>query len=241
MINVSCEAPLAAMYSIKPYLDYEYILAHLVKRSQPYSEYMKASNKPKYLDNSAFELGSPMTGEQYSSIINEYRPNYYYIPDYFDNTAYTITNYSSWMKTNRNGICVLQGKTMAQVEATFLEATRVSNFIAIPYAIKAEYNGDILDRYEVIKYLLDMYGDRFKNLNVHLLGIKNMEELKNIASLITIESVDTSYPVFCGLYGINHKIITKIDWIFDINLSSTEINNIVESVKRFVNEVKELQ
>ena len=229
-------------------VDYQYCLAHRFLSNDAYREYFyryKHQGGEVYLDNSLYELGSAFSGSEYLEIIKGLGPDYYFLPDVFNQTVDNIesqlsffTNVSSDISSEvSKPIAICHGMTPKDIISSF----RILNsalpdyaMIAIPFGSHAWLNEE-----DDPKYLrkskcdddnarmaanrgifLNRYYKTLRKRNIHLLGCKGLREIPFINCLEPtdfIRSIDTSLPVASALEGNEIKMDYKPKFLIDKN------------------------
>ena len=223
MIKVSHECPLCLMEKSRSFNDYDYALVHLFKDNPKYKQFFVDSLKmgrQVLLDNSVFELDEPFNPDKFVDAINDLAPTWYVVPDFLDNKDCTISSMENWIsdylpkiKVDSKIIGSIQGKNLSDIVDCYKymsEKPEVSK-IAITFNSQAYDDGskDVLNmwcsgRIKLIGYLVD---NGIWNMNKphHLLGASLISEFSQpIYHKISIETLDTSNPVMCGVHGIRY-------------------------------------
>jgi len=100
-MKVSHEAPIPFMSQMRPYLDYDYCLPHLLDSSNEYFNYFQESKKLKryiIMDNSLHELGKPYDSERLWYWMNALKPDEFIVPDYWQDKTATLVAAKSWIQ-----------------------------------------------------------------------------------------------------------------------------------------------
>lgn len=186
------------------------------------------------LDNSVFELEEPFDPEEFVKSINELNPTWYVVPDYLDDKEKTIASMEAWIKeylpkikTKSKLIGSIQGCTYEEFRDCYKYMSENPNVdkIAITFnsLALADLCPDLINKSEASTKVTE------KNLNVwlngrqrfikklvdegiwnndkphHLLGCGYMREFAYpLYHEISIETLDTSNPVICGLNEISY-------------------------------------
>ena len=249
MIKISHEFP--KNYYLEGFtedlVDYQYCLAHRFLSDAAYRNYFykyKDLGGEVYLDNSLYELGEAFDRSMYMKIIRTLKPDYYFLPDVFNQTTSNIESQLSFFK-NANPISYLESKPVAvchgMTPKDIISSFRILNsalpdyaMIAIPFGSHAWLNEE-----DDPKYLrkskcendsarmaanrgifLNRYYKTLKKRNIHLLGCKGLREIPFINCLESadfIRSIDTSLPVASALEDNEIKMDYKPKFLIDKN------------------------
>lgn len=191
-----------------------------------------AKGRKVLLDNSVFELETPFDPEEFVKSINELNPTWYVVPDFLDDKDKTIASMEDWIKnylpkvkTDSKIIGSIQGKNVKEFAECYQymsENEHVAKiaitFNSIAYADMcpdiiedAEVNTKVTPRNLQLwlegrpRFIAKLVADRIWNNNKphHLLGCGYMREFANpLYHRISIETLDTSNPVICGMNAI---------------------------------------
>ena len=249
MIKISHEFP--KNYYLEGFtedlVDYQYCLAHRFLSDAAYRNYFykyKDLGGEVYLDNSLYELGEAFDRSMYMKIICTLKPDYYFLPDVFNQTTSNIESQLSFFKNvdpisyiDSKPVAVCHGMTPKDIISSF----RILNsalpdyaMIAIPFGSHAWLNEE-----DDPKYLrkskceddnarmaanrgifLNRYYKTLKKRNIHLLGCKGLREIPFINCLESadfIRSIDTSLPVTSALEDNEIKMDYKPKFLIDKN------------------------
>ena len=249
MIKISHEFP--KNYYLEGFtedlVDYQYCLAHRFLSDATYRNYFykyKDLGGEVYLDNSLYELGEAFDRSMYMKIICTLKPDYYFLPDVFNQTTSNIESQLSFFKNvdpvsyiDSKPVAVCHGMTPKDIISSF----RILNsalpdyaMIAIPFGSHAWLNEE-----DDPKYLrkskceddnarmaanrgifLNRYYKTLRKRNIHLLGCKGLREIPFINCLEStdfIRSIDTSLPVASALEGNEIKMDYKPKFLIDKN------------------------
>ena len=249
MIKISHEFP--KNYYLEGFtedlVDYQYCLAHRFLSDAAYRNYFykyKDLGGEVYLDNSLYELGEAFDRSMYMKIICTLKPDYYFLPDVFNQTTSNIESQLSFFKNvdpvsyiDSKPVAVCHGMTPKDIISSF----RILNsalpdyaMIAIPFGSHAWLNEE-----DDPKYLrkskcendsarmaanrgifLNRYYKTLKKRNIHLLGCKGLREIPFINCLESadfIRSIDTSLPVASALEDNEIKMDYKPKFLIDKN------------------------
>ena len=250
MIKISHEFP--KNYYLEGFtedlVDYQYCLAHRFQSSPGYRYYFykyKYQGGEVYLDNSLYELGSAFSGSEYLEIIKGLGPDYYFLPDVFNQTVDNIESQLSFFANVTSSISSEASKPIAichgMTPKDIISSFRILNsalpdyaMIAIPFGSHAWLNEE-----DDPKYLrkskceddnarmaanrgifLNRYYKTLRKRNIHLLGCKGLREIPFINCLEStdfIRSIDTSLPVASALEGNEIKMDYKPKFLIDKN------------------------
>ena len=249
MIKISHEFP--KNYYLEGFtedlVDYQYCLAHRFLSDAAYRNYFykyKDLGGEVYLDNSLYELGEAFDRSMYMKIICTLKPDYYFLPDVFNQTTSNIESQLSFFKNvgpvsyiDSKPVAVCHGMTPKDIISSF----RILNsalpdyaMIAIPFGSHAWLNEE-----DDPKYLrkskcendsarmaanrgifLNRYYKTLRKRNIHLLGCKGLREIPFINCLESadfIRSIDTSLPVASALEDNEIKMDYKPKFLIDKN------------------------
>ena len=229
-------------------VDYQYCLAHRFQSNPDYRYYFykyKYQGGEVYLDNSLYELGSAFSGSEYLEIIKGLGPDYYFLPDVFNQTVDNIESQLSFFANVSSDISSEVSKPIAichgMTPKDIISSFRILNsalpdyaMIAIPFGSHAWLNEE-----DDPKYLrkskceddnarmaanrgifLNRYYKTLRKRNIHLLGCKGLREIPFINCLEStdfIRSIDTSLPVASALEGNEIKMDYKPKFLIDKN------------------------
>lgn len=201
MIRIAHEAPLEIFEEVRKRTDYDYALVHLLEENEQYREAFLESKKfgrEIYLDNSAFEKGSPAI-DLMLKWIPILQPDYYFLPDYWDKEE-NITAIKSFIKLAKEKnlpgkkIGVVKGNNLEDFLACYkyLAESEDIDMIAITHAAPKEFG-----RYDRVELLEILEREGYLNYQKphHLLGCILPQELYKCKYLPYVYSCDTSAPV----------------------------------------------
>ncbi len=248
MTLISHEIP-KSLYHIDGLInDYPYILGHLMMVHGHYEKFYRKKIKESpfsIFDNGAFELGGQSIDlSKLYTLITEYRPSHFILPDKIHDQKETLKLASEWIEkysTNSASIGAIQGENISELEQCFdWYVDHGITYIAIPFdPIPSSAYG--VSRYFVFCHLLEKIVNQ--RIKIHFLGCENPSEFQlyssKMKSLIT--SVDTSSPIITGWKGIRYgeygysqpKPKEKLADNLDIELSFDQIQDIIFNVKKF--------
>lgn len=205
--------------------DYDYDLVHLNTEQPEYLQYFKnslKSGRQVLLDNSVFELEEPFNPEKFVEKINELKPTWYVVPDFLDDCEGTIQSMKQWIRKylpqiekGPKIIGSIQGKNLAELTKCYQYMSEHPDVtkIAITYNSKAyeeisPHENPLMMFSEGRKdFIINLVEKKIWNNDKphHLLGASFIRELSYpLYHEISIESLDTSNPVICGIKGIRY-------------------------------------
>ena len=229
-------------------VDYQYCLAHRFQSNVHYRDYFrnyKSLGGEVYLDNSLYELGTAFDGQIYQKIIRVLEPDYYFLPDVFNQTTSNIESQLTFFKNMPRDIfpsvskpiAVCHGMTPKDIISSF----RILNsalpdyaMIAIPFGSHAWLNEENDPKYLRKSkceddnarmaanrgIFLNRYYKTLRKRNIHLLGCKGLREIPFINCLEStdfIRSIDTSLPIASALEDNEIKMDYKPKFLIDKN------------------------
>ena len=235
--------------------DYPYVLGHLLNNDRQYTEFYKEKLKTapySILDNSAFELGQSIPGEELYELGEEFQPTHLVLPDKVNDYKQTMENAVEYLGKYRSdkvkyiGVC--QGDTFDDIaDCIDFYTDRDVDIIALPFDLVPD-SDHVTVRFRFLNW---WYANRFtyKRSGIykfHLLGCQNPVEFLlykyNQPHLARyIYSLDTSSPIVNGWsgnrLGVNGLTTTKpkdkLADNLDIKLSQEQIELIFDNVKTF--------
>lgn len=258
MIKISHEIPKQLFPYHDLISDYPYVLGHLLNKDKEYTEFYREKLKSSYysiLDNSAFELGQSIPGEELYELGEEFKPSHLVLPDKVNDYQQTMENaveYLGKYKTDKlEYIGVCQGDTFDQIaDCIEFYSQKGVDIIALPFDLVPD-SDHLTVRFRFLNW---WYSNRFrffgKVYKFHLLGCQNPVEFqlykynqKHISQFIY--SLDTSSPVVNGWSGNKlgpngltvPKPKAKLADNLDIELTKEQVDLIFENVKTFRNYV----
>lgn len=234
------------------------------------------------LDNSVFELEEPFDPEHFVESINTLNPTWYIVPDFLDDKDETIASMEKWVKyylpkvkTNSKIIGSIQGKNVKEFTDCYQYMSRKAEvekiaitFNSIAYADicpdlieKEKPTTKVSDRNLQIwlegrqRFITKLVSEKIWNdkKQHHLLGCGYMREFSYpLYHRISIETLDTSNPVICGMNGIKYDEIRgnsskpsmKLCDHLNDNLTEDQKNQIrfnVNCFKNITNNIDELE
>lgn len=260
-MQVSHESPLSLLETSRGYNDYDYCLVHLLPEYSQYHDFFAASkslNRRVLLDNSIFELGEAFDPDELAKWISKLSPDEYIVPDVFDQSEKTMSNFESWRKTYSDlpgkTIGVVQGKTFQEMVDCYMFMTKNAGKVAFNF---------VCDYFRTKGYSLDPSATQWHRLMNgrqnfvseliregiwawhkphHLLGCTLPQEFAYYKKfgVFNIETIDTSNPVVAGMhnilydeYGLQNKVTTKLVDILEEPVSKEKWNNIKFNLAKF--------
>ena len=252
-ILLSCEVPTNFLPTFDKYLDYHFCLAHLVLENEGYRKFYQTSQKYKILDNSAFELGVPISNTKLLEAAKLINPQEIVCRDSLGNGAMTIQRTAETLEffEKRNYNVKFMGVLQATNLKDFTQCVRwMQNHPRItilglngwPTSINAFKDSVGTEdptqcRLAALRYL---YTKDFADKPVHLLGMGNNPiELKAANKYKFVRSCDTSSPVVHGIYGVKFdpnlgllgpKIKEKLNFNLS-NLNEIQVKAILSNIR----------
>lgn len=252
-MKLSFEIPFNYLKVFSKYTDYNFVLAHNLSNKK-YFDFYKNSKKFTILDNSAFELLSPIEGEELLDLAQQLKPDLVIAPDVMGSCEETLEKVEKFiMLVERKKIKikiggVLQGKNINEYLMCYHLYRFCKNIemICIPFDVpfnvydlksNSETNQWMLNRVSFLRYL----GEKrliVKEKKYHLLGASNPIEILFYGGVLLDLSMDTSSPIVHGAKGIlftekglpGEKIKEKLD--FNMNLNKKQIKDIIFNIKK---------
>ena len=248
---ISHEIPKALFPHQSLISDYPYALGHLLGKDKEYSEFYKYQFKNSQfgiLDNSCFELGKSIDLKDLKSVVNEYVPSHYILPDQLHSQYETLQMSEEFLALHNSQldsapIGVVQGKSFNElIQCIQWYLDHHVRFIAIPFDPLPDSEFGIT-RYFFFKEIFDYYVKKNVGVRWHFLGCQNPSEFQLYSPEMKefIYSVDTSSPIITGWNGIKYgdygysqgKPKEKLADSLDIELSYDQIQDIIYNVKKF--------
>jgi len=90
LIKTFHESPNSIFKEVQKLTDGDYALVHLLEKNKTYRKLFMESHREIILDNSLYELGKSFNQEKYIKWIDKLRPDWYIIPDAFNDYEKTI-------------------------------------------------------------------------------------------------------------------------------------------------------
>jgi len=242
-MKLSCEIPVPNLEVFHKFMDYDFVLTHMIEKSTEYTNFYKQSSNYKILDNSAFELDEPVTISQLFEAGYEVGAHEIVLPDVMGDTEASrdklykgigecLELYSNYRPKL---VAVCHGETIEEFISYFIELYHNKHIyrICIPFHTyfvcrESETETFLLSRLKITQRLHHTFkGNILKK--VHLLGASNPIEMKYQNYYPWIDSVDTSSPIQQAKLGIMYDLIKgvpekkKIKVDFDNSLTEEEI------------------
>lgn len=254
MIKISHEIPKQLFPYHDLINDYPYVLGHLLNNDRGYTEFYKEKLKTapySILDNSAFELGQSIPGEELYELGEEFRPTHLVLPDKVNDYRQTMENAVEYLSKYKSytlkyiGVC--QGDTFEKIaDCIDFYVDKEVDIIALPFDLVPD-SDYVTVRFRFLNW---WYANRYKffggSYKFHLLGCQNPVEFQlykynqsNIQRYIY--SLDTSSPIVNGWSGNRlgphgltlPKPKDKLADNLDIKLSKEQTDLIFQNVKTF--------
>ena len=254
MIKISHEIPKQLFPYHDLISDYPYVLGHLLNNDRGYTEFYKEKLKTapySILDNSAFELGQSIPGEELYELGEEFRPTHLVLPDKVNDYRQTMENAVEYLNKYKSysvkyiGVC--QGDTFEKIaDCIDFYTEKEVDIIALPFDLVPD-SDYVTVRFRFLNW---WYANRYKffggSYKFHLLGCQNPVEFQlykynqsNIQRYIY--SLDTSSPIVngwsgntLGAHGLTApKPKDKLADNLDIKLSKEQTELIFQNVKTF--------
>lgn len=250
MFKISHEVPIALLEESKKFNDYDYALVHLFDKHPKYLDfYMKqtAAGREVILDNSAYELGEPMSGQKYLQAIYKLQPTEYIIPDYRDNSVRTLEAAREWSCASKaKRIGVIHGNSYEDYCQNYRDMKNYVDKIAFSFEsffIKWAEQGNMTLAEARIDILRSMVEDHVIDYLMphHILGALSPTEYREYVKWGWIESVDTSNPVLHGLIGqryvgekgLNEKSDIKLEELIADEVTNKQFFDVMHNVEWF--------
>ena len=220
-MKCSFEIPTAHAKVLRSHQDYDFTLAHMWLRSEPYRA---AYDYGSVMDNGMYELGTPLELADLKRAVSLARPTVAIAPDYSGDTQRT---FAAWRDASSLFDCevagVLQGSSVAELVDLFKRyRDQACEIICYPFRTP---------RIEVLKTLAAQ-GELDKSHEIwhHFLGLHSMSELQALKAFHLIHtSIDTSKPIKAAIH--NKDIHSDLKGLGRIDLEATYD---VETVDRMV-------
>lgn len=203
-MKLALECPTSLLGDIQPLADYDFILTHLVLQDEAYAKYHAESSKFKILDNSTNELLKPCSLDDIARAAAIVRPDYIIPPDFLGDSFATKTALAKAIP--RFGIekiyPIIQGHDFLYALECFSHIAGLGfDRVSVPYDI-CSIPDDTSEtkarrRLEVVNKIIRVAPIGF---SIHLLGMNTLAELC-LHNKGWVKSIDTGYPVMCGMYG----------------------------------------
>jgi hypothetical protein len=202
----------------RPITNIAVLANHWKLLSDSTKEELKKSNCTIFLDNMIFE-GNPISVDDYVSIINEMKPDYFVLPDSFGNIKETFNLHTTyWDKINddlKSGAIAVVNDPMIPKDYELWIKKNVK-LIGVPYFGNQSR-----------MYTLELVTMTFLDHNIHLLGMSTLSsyiKYSYLSSVFNIFSSDsslvyTSTKAGCDFtYGVYKKDTISSDLIYDPDL-----------------------
>ena len=203
-MKLALEYPSDLLDKIQPLADYDFILTHLVLQDEVYARYHAESTKFKILDNSTNELLTPCSLDDIARAAAIVRPDYIMPPDFLGDALTTeIALGRAISRFGREKIYpIIQGALFAYALECFDHVAGLGfDKVAVPYDICClpddTSETKARRRLEVVNKIISVAPRGF---SIHLLGMNTLAELC-LHMKDWVKSIDTGYPVMCGMYG----------------------------------------
>ncbi len=251
---VSHEVPICLLEESKKFNDYDYCLLHLTYEYPEYKQFYLNSIKEGravLLDNSLYELGDALTGDQLAKGVLDLKPTWYVVPDCLNNKEITISRFENFIKEYPNlpglKIGVVQGSTKEELIECYEYMSEKADKIAIPFgSLVFDEIGEgktVLEkrssgRIAIVKKLIEKNLWNWKKPH-HLLGCNLPTEFVGYKGVENIESLDTSSPIIKGILGMDlnpnspNKPPEKVADLIDMKLSSSQKEKVFMNVCEF--------
>ncbi len=203
-MRLALECPTSLLDDIQPLADYDFILTHLVLQDEAYARYYAESTRLKILDNSTNELSYPCSLDDIMRAAAIVRPDFIMPPDFLGNSVATLDALiRSISRLGRERVYpIIQGSKLEDALKCFDYIAKLGfNRVAVPYDIcsvaEDTSKTKARRRLEVVNKIICVVPIGFK---IHLLGMNTLEEL-SFHNEGWVKSIDTGYPVMCGMHG----------------------------------------
>ena len=203
-MKLALESPINLLEDIQPLADFDWILADEVIKSPEYALYYKNSKRLKVLDNSVNELGIPLGINWLIETADKVSADYIVSPDWLGDAEKTFECYREFSKKTLKYkiLPVLQGKDIDEcITYAYKYKDCGGEYICIPYDICCNRHVSTLQMCHMRFLVVNGIWKMFKC--IHLLGMTCLEEFGHYltSGITNIKSVDTGYPISCGMYG----------------------------------------
>ena len=250
MFKISHEVPTEMLRESSKFNDYDYALVHLFEDNVDYFMYYKEAiqaGRTVILDNSAYELGEPMSERHYQIWIEALNPTEFIVPDYRNDSQKTIEAAKLWKKYDTDSITigVVHGETYLDFCICYLELAKVVDKISFSFedffTVYQPEGGDLADARIAILKKMVVDGIIDEEIPHHILGCLHPTEYKAYVDYSWIESVDTSNPVIQGIidgkypgcFSNYSKSSVKLADLIDIKLTDKMTEDILYNIKWF--------
>ena len=268
MFKISHEVPVELLEDSLQFNDYEYCLGHLFDKNPKYREFYKKQSaetpeRTMILDNSAYELGKPMDGMAYLSVISELEPTEYIVPDIRNDADSNLKTMRRWLKyvDDPIGVTAKLSKTIGVVHGESYEAycQNYSDIVGLVDKVAFSFEDFFIEwaenesitlaeaRTSIIKEMVEDKIISYMKPH-HILGALSPTEYQAYCNWGWIETVDTSNPVLHGLLGqqykgeegLTEKSSIKLETLIDVKVPKALKNIVLFNVKWFREQFKGL-
>lgn len=202
-MRLALECPTKLLDTIQPLADYDFILTHLVLKDREYAEYYKKSCRFKILDNSCNELACPCSLGDIEKAAIHVRPDLIMAPDFLGDSYSTRCALKQMIYggSSSNIFPIVQGKDVEDVTAcaAYIRSLGFTR-VAIPYDITCSREDPTL-KMEIARKKLVLVIHKLGFNYIHLLGMNTLGELYAYRELPWVKTIDTGFPVMCGMQG----------------------------------------
>lgn len=241
--KISHEAPISILDEIQKKTDYDYCLLHMLLQDSEYRDWFihKVRKEHLILDNSAYELGSGLTGDKIVEGFNLIKPEYVVAPDVIKDATTTNKNFLDFKEKYGDQVekigGVVQASNFEEFEKSLQFMFEHADLVMIPVGI---FKKGII-RFSTIQLCVDRGSWSFDK-PVHLLGCKDLTELYayQYNPIENIVSIDTSSPVQYVLennevYPIDITQYKKPTKMVDYKevVSEKQLNKIYDNIRFF--------
>ncbi len=200
-MKLALECPIQLLPTIQPLADFDFILTHLVLSDKHYADFYAGSERFKILDNSVNEVGTPTSIEDLQEVQKIVHADFIVPPDFsrdYASTSKALVR-AEFTFGKEKLLPVIQGKDLQEALCYgHLLYQKGYKRVAVPYDITGTKDTPDVEkasnRISLIANLL-----LHVPFSIHLLGMTTLEELESYKTLPLVESIDTGYPIKCGL------------------------------------------
>jgi len=208
-MELAFELPTKHLKTLGDSNDYNFSLAHLIGNEE-YLTYYRESNKYTICDNSAFELGRPVTAPEVVKAASLLKAQEIVAPDAFGSGSDTIAATNEFIKYLEDSGHLGKFRVMGVVQGAnvpdwvnclmHMKENPHIDVIGFSYVGCKSFASDISAARVGAVRLATMESGANLTKNIHLLGMGgNPIELKVQKDVETVRSCDTSLPVVQGL------------------------------------------
>jgi hypothetical protein len=232
-IQLAVELP-PSMFDLEKHTDFDFVIAsHCLENPRYLAHYCHEAKglRKMILDNGAFEKGESIPLDEYLNLVRVLKPNVLVLPD-------TVGDYASTVRASREFLqnvvpahtdvfldvefmAVLQGSTISEYLLMLdwiAEMGSKVSLIGIPY--------HLVNRPKFIrKHNVDKWCQEH-NKRIHILGLPNPFEVRDLVDIPEVVTVDTSLPVLSAQHGFLFKELRWKSAKLDL---STEVSSFVHS------------